>query len=98
VDTYRANVCDPNTFIWFGDLLREVRFHNSTTPDGRAVPPPDPGLLAIHAACAQVAHLSGAGEVLYEFDRDNEGLCDLANNSPWDMSSTRPVLCYLSAR
>ncbi|RDB30147.1 hypothetical protein Hypma_012344 [Hypsizygus marmoreus] len=32
-----------------------------TTPDRDKYPPPSPDYLAIHAACARVAHLSGAG-------------------------------------
>ncbi|KAJ7755330.1 hypothetical protein DFH07DRAFT_821852 [Mycena maculata] len=39
-------------------------------PDGTKYPLPDPRLLALHAVCARVAHMSGAAEVLDEFDRD----------------------------
>ena len=34
------------------------------------LPLPDPRYLALHAACARVAHLSGAGEYIDAFDRD----------------------------
>ena len=33
-----------------------------TTSDPEKLPLPSPAYLAIHAACARVAHLSGAGE------------------------------------
>ena len=33
---------------------------------------PDPRLLALHAACARVAHMSGASEAFDEFERDIE--------------------------
>ena len=39
-----------------------------TTQDN--APLPDPHFLALHAACAKVAHLSGAGEYIYGVDRD----------------------------
>ncbi|KAJ7164800.1 hypothetical protein C8R43DRAFT_988552 [Mycena crocata] len=38
----------------------------------KQLPLPDPQLLALHAVCARVAHMSGAGEVLDEFDREVE--------------------------
>lgn len=36
------------------------------------IKPPSPELLALHAACAQVAHMSGAAEHLEETFRDTE--------------------------
>ncbi|KAF8147267.1 hypothetical protein B0H34DRAFT_785840 [Crassisporium funariophilum] len=41
-----------------------------TTPDPVKYPVPSPAYLAIHAACAQVAHLSGAGACIDKFHRD----------------------------
>jgi hypothetical protein len=43
-----------------------------TTPDPIKYPVPSPTYLAIHAACAKVAHLSGAGECIDKFYRDLE--------------------------
>jgi hypothetical protein len=43
-----------------------------TTPDPIKYPVPSPTYLAIHAACAKVAHLSGAGERIDKFYRDLE--------------------------
>jgi hypothetical protein len=39
---------------------------------------PSPKLLALHAACAKVAHLSGAGEYVDSLDRDRDRLGVLA--------------------
>ena len=36
------------------------------------LPLPDPRYLALHAACAKIAHLSGAGAYIDAFDRDME--------------------------
>jgi len=46
---------------------------------------PDPKLLALHAACARVAHMSGAAEAFDEFERDIEDTRVLA----FDVSSAR---------
>ena len=43
-----------------------------TTPDRVKFPLPSPTYLAIHAACAKVAHLSGAAECIDKFYRDME--------------------------
>jgi len=50
---------------------RKVTF---TTPDPATLPVPSPELLALHTACAKVAHLSGAGEYIDKIDRDVEDL------------------------
>ncbi|KAG6378378.1 hypothetical protein JVT61DRAFT_12633 [Boletus reticuloceps] len=39
---------------------------------GAEVPPPSPGLLALHATCARVAHMSGAAEFFYQLEEDIE--------------------------
>ena len=51
-----------------------------TTPDPVLLPLPDPKYLALHAVCARVAHLSGAGEHFEELDRDTEEIAVLAND------------------
>ncbi|KAJ8487170.1 hypothetical protein ONZ45_g14436 [Pleurotus djamor] len=48
-----------------------------TTPDPLRLPLPSPHLLAFHAACAKVAHLSGATEVIDKYHREAERLCVL---------------------
>ncbi|KAJ7673290.1 hypothetical protein DFH06DRAFT_1467646 [Mycena polygramma] len=49
-------------------------------PNGTKFPLPDPRLLALHAVCARVAHMSGAAEVLDKFDRDVEDVQVLAED------------------
>jgi hypothetical protein len=51
-----------------------------TTPDPNNYPLPDPRYLAIHAACARVAHLSGAAEYIEMVFRDMEDIKVLASN------------------
>ncbi|KAJ7867771.1 hypothetical protein B0H14DRAFT_333427 [Mycena olivaceomarginata] len=54
-------------------------------PNGTTFPLPDPRLLALHAVCARVAHLSGAAEVLDKFDRDVEDVQVLAEDGSMAM-------------
>ena len=42
-----------------------------TTSDPALLPLPSPQLLALHAACAQVAHLSGAREYIDKYHKIN---------------------------
>ncbi|KAF8144291.1 hypothetical protein K438DRAFT_1632022 [Mycena galopus ATCC 62051] len=44
------------------------------------LPLPDPRLLALHAVCVRVAHMSGAAQALDDFDRDLEDTPVLARN------------------
>jgi hypothetical protein len=55
--------------FWMRKLPEYVTF---TTPDQDKYPVPDPTYLAIHAACAKVAHLSGAAESISKFQQDME--------------------------
>ncbi|KAF8308855.1 uncharacterized protein EI90DRAFT_3107332 [Cantharellus anzutake] len=48
-------------------IQKIVKFKEAKTEDGQVVPPPDPRLLALHAACAWVLHSSGAIEHVREF-------------------------------
>ena len=43
---------------------REVTFQAYTYPNGKKIEPPSPELIALHAACAMIAHKSGAAELL----------------------------------
>ena len=72
-------------------LRDRVTFHAYLNEDGVVVEPPNPVLLALHAASAQVAHLSGAAKVLDEIDRETEPIWGLSA-SPVDMS-----VCLTSA-
>jgi len=66
----------PDTY----DILYLYRHRNSRilprvtfTPrvlNGKTIPPPSSVLLGLHAACARIAHMSGAADILDKFDRD----------------------------
>ena len=84
-NTYRVNAQDPLLHQILPNLVREIRFRNSTTPEGKNIPAPSPKFLAIHAACAQIAHMSGAAKVLDELYRDDGEQAELSRTS-WDMS------------
>jgi hypothetical protein len=47
---------------------------------GLDLPLPDARLLALHATCARVAHMSGAAEYMDKWDRDVEGMKTLSSD------------------
>jgi hypothetical protein len=49
------------------------------------LPLPDPRYLALHAACANVAHLSGAGEYIDSVDRDIDAIRVLVKDGSSNM-------------
>jgi hypothetical protein len=53
-------------------LCEYPQYVTFTTPDQNKYPVPDPIYLAIHAACAKVAHLSGAAACIDKFEYDME--------------------------
>ncbi|KAF7420780.1 hypothetical protein PC9H_011298 [Pleurotus ostreatus] len=63
-----------------GAIVRRREFVTFTTSDPHRFPLPSPELLALHAACAKVANLSGAAEFLDKVDRDLEELDVLKAN------------------
>ncbi|KAF9061998.1 hypothetical protein BDP27DRAFT_1484480 [Rhodocollybia butyracea] len=68
------------TLISYESTLRNVSpITTLTTPDP-LIPLPDPKLLALHATCAKVAHLSGAGEYVDRVQRDFDRLDVLAED------------------
>jgi hypothetical protein len=88
VQTQTYNVCAWNTDVVFGtrvqkqvtfgvpdDVIRQC--HNAEKPRP-ALPSQD--LIALHAACARVAHMSGAAEYLDRFERDVEETTVLASD------------------
>ncbi|KAI0261957.1 hypothetical protein BC834DRAFT_893435 [Gloeopeniophorella convolvens] len=68
-DTYDVNLANPDRF---GEMfLRRVSFREARSAEGDVIPPPSPMLLELHAACARIAHISGAAGVLDGFYRDD---------------------------
>lgn len=72
-DTYR--VCVPSPDMMLPELHHTVTF---TTPDPARLPLPSRDYLAIHACCAQVAHLSGAIGYFEMVQCELEDACFLA--------------------
>lgn len=72
----------------------------TTTYEGRVVtiPAPDPRLLALHAACAQIAHMSGAAEHLEEFYRDTDPIAVMTEpNAAQELTRVLTSLQVVSA-
>ena len=78
---YAINIT--NTYV-LAAFLPYTTFKVHTLPDGTAIEPPSPQLLALHAACAKIAHMSGAMEILEEMFRDTDGIpvMTATDNSP----------------
>lgn len=85
-DAYRANVADPDDRLDY-HFLSEVRFQASAYYD-EVVPPPSAALLRLHAACAQITHLSGASDALEKLDdQDDDHWLRGMSRNPHEMSS-----------
>lgn len=56
-----------------GRIRSPVVFESYTLGDF-VIPTPDPKFIALHAACARIAHMSGAAECLRELYRDTEDI------------------------
>ncbi|KAI6012252.1 hypothetical protein EDC04DRAFT_2905058 [Pisolithus marmoratus] len=61
-------------------ISRSPKYVTFSTPDPQRLPLPSPTYLAIHAACAKVAHLSGAAEYIEKILRRMEDTCVLAED------------------
>lgn len=57
------------------ETLKKLRFRNVH------LALPDPGLLALHAVCARVAHMSGAAEYFHKLEWDSEDTTVLSEDS-----------------
>lgn len=58
--------------IWH--FRTSATFQACVLPNGKKIEPPSPKLIALHAACAKIAHLSGAAKHLNETFRDTKPL------------------------
>ncbi|KAG9308092.1 hypothetical protein JVU11DRAFT_12580 [Chiua virens] len=102
---YNVMTMKKNVHNWFDHL--EMWFESTapraevtfTSPNSVVYPVPSPQLLALHATCAKVAHLSGAGEYIDKFDHNTDNLSVLATDgSSWAIlthalwkSTTSPI-------
>ncbi|KAF8119154.1 hypothetical protein EV363DRAFT_1203204, partial [Boletus edulis] len=56
---------------------------------------PDPRIIALHAACAQIAHMSGAAGWLQEFLRDSDEISVMtAPNAASELSRALKQVWY----
>jgi hypothetical protein len=63
------------TFSVPGDVIHECE------AKGKPIPAlPDPNLIALHAACARVAHMSGTAEYFDKLEQDVEEMTVLASD------------------
>ena len=69
INKYKVNFAHG---FWYSRT--SVTFRAYTLPGGKEIEPPSPQLIALHAACAKIAHMSGAAEHLEETFRDTEPL------------------------
>ena len=69
-----------------------------TSSDPDHLPCPSWELLALHAACAKVAHFSGAGEYINKFDCDADDMNALGTDGGSSAILTRALLKSFSAR
>lgn len=66
---YNVHTSKPHYFQL--PLQHRVEFREVTNQSGKVLKPPSRVLLELHAACAQIAHRSGAAEILDELYRDD---------------------------
>lgn len=73
------------------EALKKPRFKN------KLLELPDPGLLALHAVCARVAHMSGAAEYFYELERDAEDTMVVTEDSLYLLNNLLSPFAVVSA-
>ncbi|KAJ3509951.1 hypothetical protein NLJ89_g4944 [Agrocybe chaxingu] len=79
-NTYRPASTKPHVYlVGIPDIV------SFSTPDPQRLPLPDPRYLATHAACARVAHMSGAAEDIHKVLRDIEETDVLPSDGPSDV-------------
>ncbi|KZW02348.1 hypothetical protein EXIGLDRAFT_759852 [Exidia glandulosa HHB12029] len=56
-----------------------VKFKTGTISRDTIIPPPDPQLIALHAACAGIAHMSGAADYIQDIFREPEPVDEMTS-------------------
>ena len=69
--------------IAHGSIKSTIVFEDYTLAD-QVIPAPDPKIIALHAACARIAHMSGAAEHLRELYRDTEHISVMTESNAAD--------------
>ncbi|RPD53568.1 hypothetical protein L226DRAFT_613839 [Lentinus tigrinus ALCF2SS1-7] len=98
-DTYNAE------HAYGEDYLRQIRLElkdkvtfRSCSVDAKVIPAPDPKIIALHAACAKIAHMSGAAEYLRELYRDTDAIAVMTEpNAASELSRALKTLQTVSA-
>ncbi|KAF9062785.1 hypothetical protein BDP27DRAFT_1300150 [Rhodocollybia butyracea] len=85
-NVYQVQVARPNILKLFAYVNRRPHFAVDETIKkvnfrSAHLALPDPRLLALHAVCARVAHMSGAAEYFYELERDAEDTTVITEDS-----------------
>ena len=69
----------------------------SVSVDGQVIPAPAPEIIALHAACAKIAHMSGAVDLLREFYRDTDAIAVMTHpNATHELSRALKALQIVS--
>ncbi|TFY81523.1 hypothetical protein EWM64_g2485 [Hericium alpestre] len=98
-DTYDVNHC-------YGlEYLRRLVYHvkpqivfRSLPLGDQVIPAPDPDIIALHAACARIAHMSGAAEYLRELYRDVDNIAVMTEpNAAYELSRALKTLQVATA-
>ncbi|KAI0712657.1 hypothetical protein C8Q76DRAFT_797492 [Earliella scabrosa] len=92
----------PGTYdvIHFKDCLHTTDINprvvfRSLSVDDVKIPAPDPRIIALHAACARVAHTSGAMDYLREFYRDTDSIAVMTQpNAAYELSRALKALQF----
>ncbi|KXN89744.1 hypothetical protein AN958_05284 [Leucoagaricus sp. SymC.cos] len=80
-------------------IKEQVRFTSATTDDGVFIPPPHRSLLALHAACARIAHMSGAAEYLDYLYREPDSIMTMTeSNAPAELTRILTALQLAPAK
>ena len=76
------------------DINPRVVFRSLSVGDVK-IPAPDPRIIALHAACAKVAHTSGAMEYLRELYRDTDSIAVMTQpNAAYELSRALKALQF----
>ncbi|KZT74307.1 hypothetical protein DAEQUDRAFT_753793 [Daedalea quercina L-15889] len=97
--TYDVSLIDGEELlprVGIGIKLR-ITLKATATVGGEVIPPPHPRLIALHAACAEIAHMSGAAEHLNEIFRDADAVSDMTEpNAAYELTRALKALRLVS--
>ncbi|KAI0658263.1 hypothetical protein C8Q70DRAFT_184922 [Cubamyces menziesii] len=78
-------------------IKRQVVFRTLSV-DGKPIPAPDPRIIELHAACARIAHMSGAVELLRELYGEPDSIVVMTQpNAAYELTRALRTLQLVSA-